>query len=216
MEKSKKIYGIPDKDYFFDNWIFIIITLFIFPHLAIFLLIRRTILHRRNLFKIGNILIILGFIFFSISGLFCYATTIAEYTMEEIDLLIYFIMFNAIIGSILFILGMYNKIKARRYRKYIDLIVNKKVEDLNGISAATRLSKNRVIKDLNTLIDRRYLERYVIDEKRNKIYLPEGYIEELNSIKNILTRVVTCKNCGASNKVEEKVGSCEYCGSYIS
>ncbi len=216
MEKSKKIYGIPDKDYFFDNWIFIIITLFIFPPLAIFLLIRRTILHRRNLFKIGNILIILGFIFFSISGLFCYATTIAEYTMEEIDLLLYFIMFNAIIGSILFILGMYNKIKARRYRKYIDLIVNKKVEDLNGISAATRLSKNRVIKDLNTLIDRRYLERYVIDEKRNKIYLPEGYIEELNSIKNILTRVVTCKNCGASNKVEEKVGSCEYCGSYIS
>lgn len=216
MEKNNKIYGIPDRDYFFDSWIFIIAMLFIFPPIAIFLLLRRTFLHRRNLFKIGNTLIILGIIFFALSGLYWYATTLAEYKKEEIDLLYNFSLFHTIIGIILFILGVYNKLKARRYRKYIDLIVNKRIEDLNGISAAIHLSKNKVIKDLNTLIDKRYLERYVIDEKRNKIYLPEGYIEELNSIKNILTRVVTCKNCGASNKIEEKVGRCQYCGSYIS
>lgn len=226
--KNRRIYGIPDKDYFFDNWIVIFFTLFWFTPIGILLLLRKISLHRRNLFKSGNISIVFG-IFFIFIG-FCFQLLLVpnnqlgiELALEpdEVELIIGFMLFNYITGAIILIIGILTKIKARRYRKYISLIVNCKTNDLTEISNKMRLSLKKVIKDLNILISKRYLERYVIDIKQNKIYLPEEVLErmkqEVEERKNQekYIRPVQCKNCGANNLLKEQVGRCEYCNSYI-
>lgn len=219
--KTKKIYGIPDKDYFFDNWIVIFFALFWFTPIGIILLFRKISLHRRNLFKAGNITIGFGILFAIIGYAFKYALEKVEFYAGDVEIIIFLMLLNFILGALLLTIGTLTKLKARRYRKYISLVVNQKVTDINEIKNKIKLSYNRTVKDLDTLISQRYLERYVLDLNQNKIYLPEELMEKLKreeaerQYKEKYTRPVQCPNCGANNLLEDKVGRCDYCNSYI-
>lgn len=217
----KKIYGIPDRDYFFDSWPVIIIALMWFPPIGLILLFRKKSLHRRNLFKSGNMSIGIGIFFLIIGWLFLTVLPDLSADATTLDVAIGLIFFNLIVGVISLIFGILTKLTAKRYRKYISLVVNRQTEDLNVIAQEMNLSRSKVINDLDKLISQRYLERYVINERENKIYLPEDLIarqrqeEIIKERQEKLHRVVTCKNCGANNLVKEKIGKCEYCNSYI-
>ena len=220
-ERYKRIYGIPDRDYFFDTWPVIIMALMFFPLIGFILLFRKRALHRRNLFKSGNMSIGIGIFFIIIGLLFMAVLPDLELDPESLNFTIGLIFFNFIVGIIAFGFGILTKLTANRYRKYISLVVNRKIEDINIICQEMKSSRNKVIKDLDNLITKRYLERYVIDEAENKIYLPEDLIikqrqeEMIRERKEKLQRIVECKNCGANNLVEERIGRCEYCNSYI-
>ena len=216
-----KIYGIPDKDYFFDTWPVIIIALMWFPLIGLILLFRKKALHRRNLLKSGNISIGIGIFFIIMGLLFLAILPDLSFDNDSTNFAIGLIYFNFIVGIIVLGFGILTKLTAKRYRKYISLIVNRKIEDLNVIANEMKSSRCKVIKDLDTLISKRYLEKYVIDEKENKIYLSEDLIakqrkeELLKERKEKFRRIVECKNCGANNLVEDRIGKCEYCNSYI-
>lgn len=225
---NNRIYGIPDRDYFFDSWPVIIIALIFFPLIGLILLLRKRALHRRNLFKAGNISIGVGIFFIAIGMLYISVLSDLEVTIDVFDFLIKFITLHFIVGTVVLILGLLTKVTASKYRKYIKLVVNRGTEDINVICQEMKLSRKKVIKDLDNLISKRYLERYVINEQDNKIYLPEVLLarqkqeesmkireELLKARKEKLKRIVTCKNCGANNLVEERIGKCQYCNSYI-
>lgn len=219
--KTRRLYGIPDKDYFFDNWFVIFLLLMFFPLFGIILLLRKISLHRRNLFKAGNTAI--GFGIFLISFGLLYQTVIidAYITPIELEIIIGLMIFHYITGTISLIIGILTKLKANRYRKYISLIVNYRTNDLTEISNKMKLSRKRVLKDLDTLISQRYLERYIISLEQNKIYLPEELYEqhlkekEEQEYREKYTRPVQCHNCGANNLLKERIGRCEYCNSYL-
>ena len=219
--KTKKIYGIPDKDYFFDNWIVIFFAIFWFTPIGIVLLLRKISLHRRNLFKSGNIAIGFGILFAIVGYAFKYALDEVEFYAGDVEIIIFLMLFNFILSVILLTIGILTKLKAKRYRKYISLVVNYKTSDLTEISNKMKLSRNRVLKDLDNLISTRYLERYVIDLNQNKIYLPEDVLEKIKQEEEErkyherYTRPVQCRNCGANNLLTDKIGRCEYCNSYI-
>lgn len=217
-----KIYGIPDKDYFFDNWIFILLCLyFIFP-VGFLLLFRKINLHRRNLFTSGKIAIgIAIFIFCFGLIIFISIISIEEIYIEDINLLYNFVKFIWTISLAVFGVGLLTRITSKKYQKYINLVVNEKIIDLNEIASRMKLSRNNVIKDLDRLINKRYLEDYVIEPNNNIIYHlkekleEEAFEQQRIKEKKMYTRVINCRNCGANNLIEEKIGKCRYCNSYI-
>ena len=57
---KRNVYGLPDKDLFIDNNIFIFMVSMFFPMIGFFFIARKAALHRRNLFTMGRFSIITG------------------------------------------------------------------------------------------------------------------------------------------------------------
>lgn len=68
------------------------------------------------------------------------------------------------------------------------------------------------------MIQKGYFKDAYINESTNEIVLPQKSKRELNNteataIEENQSKVVSCKCCGAQNKVTRSVVECEYCGS---
>lgn len=213
---------------FWCSWPIIIFALYVFFPLGIYLIIKKQKLHRRNIFTVGQKTLYASISLFAFGVLCCLPKIISLFVntpeLPPIEGLNYDVNTHVlettvgivfiILAIIVFFISIYQKKQGKKYRKYISCIVNKGLCDLDEISNKTSINKVNVIKDLETLIEKRYLNNYELDIEENRIYnIDEEKKRRIEKLKN--TRVVECPNCHANNKLEEKVGKCEFCNSYI-
>lgn len=232
---NNRIYGIPDKDYFFDNWIFIIVMLIVFFPLGFLLLLRKKDLHRRNVFEVGNTSIIIGISFF-IVGAFAIFFLKNIVVTDNLELLNSINIFK-IYGIIVFVFGILSKIKAMHYKEYIHYVVNDEIKDIDILSKKTNQKPIKTEKTLNELIKKNYLTNYEVKDNEIKYVKDEEIIEDYGkyestsfhptvnkiietNLKNSKSypsgTIMHCPNCGANNKISYEHSKCTYCNSDLS
>lgn len=107
------------------------------------------------------------------------------------------------------------------YKKYIDLVINQNYRSIDAIASAVGLPYDKVVMDLQNMIDMGYLKKAYIN-------MGSRIIEFIQPIQQTpapatgqsrpseQTVPVRCPDCGAKNvAVAGKVTECEYCGNPI-
>lgn len=232
---NKRVWGIPDKDFFFDSWPFIIATLLLFFPLGFILLLRKKDLHRKNVFEVGNTAIGLGFIFFIIGAFMQFYFTnviiVIGLDLAHIGNII------KVYGIVVLITGFISKLQAMHYKKYIQIVVNDNISDIPTISKESHEKQDKVEKTINKLIQKNYLKDYKINNNEVK-YIPRdtsikdygkydntsfhpdvNRIIETNLINNpkqASGKIIHCPNCGANNKITYTSYTCNYCNTDLS
>ena len=128
-----------------------------------------------------------------------------------------------IVGCLFFIAGgaiMFKKAKALKVegeatKKYLAIIINNNVRQLDSIASATGKQYDVVKADIQKLIDKGFLKNAFINENTRELVIPEAAPTQssTNNASYQQARVVSCPCCGANNKVSGATGECEYCGS---
>ena len=201
------------------SWPVIILAIFIFWPLAIILVIRRATIDRCFALVVGKILGIVGICSYVLVILGILACIINGYFLYE-DIAI--ILFFAIAGIVFRKVAKAIKTNAESVRRYLAVIINGNVRQLDQIASATGKSYEVVKKDINKLIQKGYLRNAYIDESTREIVLPVVESPENAKLNNTgpvgthdkpVAQVVTCPCCGANNTIFGNTGECEYCGS---
>lgn len=136
------------------------------------------------------------------------------------DIIVAIIIF-AIPAALLIKHGITAKGRIKRFKRYVGIISVENKTSLTDIASACSQSVDFVTKDLQIMINKKFFVNAYIDRDNNEIVL-EGKNNsniniDTNSDETVESKTVTCKNCGASNKIlADSVGECEYCGSPIS
>jgi len=214
------------------SWPIILVALYFFFPAGIYLIIKKSRLHRRNTFTIGRNTFSSAICLFVVGAIFYLPKMMLALTNNfykgidttDIEAIINSAFYSKalgygnliiMLGIIVLVLSFYQKHKAKQYQNYIGLIVNKGIEDLDEISKRMNLHKSKVIKDISVLMKRRYLpEHYDLDIEKNRIYdIPTEKRKREEKERN--SRIVQCPNCKANNLLVERIGKCEYCKSYI-
>lgn len=119
-------------------------------------------------------------------------------------------------GIWLLIIARNMKINGVKYKKYINLVINQHVTDIDNIAASMGVTYTVASRDLQKMIDSGYFTGGFINVNTREIVLLNS--NEVSSTQTnpsqAQTRVVACKSCGANNTVVAgKNNVCEYCGS---
>ena len=211
---------------FLYSWPVIIIALFFFWPIGFVLLIKRfstdktAVMSSSSAFLrvLGIIMVVFGA--FAVIGL---ASNIDEGIQTGIDAMTCVIVAFFIGGGVL-LLRKSSKIKkeGNEIRKYISVIVNHNVRDIDSISKAMGKTYEKARADVQNLIDKGFLKNAYIDEQIKQIVLAsDSFVNNaVNQAQeqaraDLRPRVVTCKCCGAINTITGPVGQCEYCDSPI-
>lgn len=109
-------------------------------------------------------------------------------------------------------------VKAGQYEKYVFIIMDEKEFVIDNIAGAMSLPVYAVKKDLKDMINKGYFQGAYINDRTNKIVLPKQNKKNVNEPApnyepKIEVKAVTCKSCGAPNRVTTSFAECEYCGS---
>lgn len=130
---------------------------------------------------------------------------------------------NTIVGSLFFIAGgavIFRKSKALKLegettKKYLAIIINNNVKQLDSIASATGKQYDVVKADIQKLIDKGFLKNAFINENTRELVIPDANPVQASThtAGSQQARVVSCPCCGANNTVYGTTGDCEYCGS---
>lgn len=117
-----------------------------------------------------------------------------------------------VIGGVwLFFVARKMKANGEKYKKYINLVINQKITDIDNIAASMGVNFEIARKDLQKMIDTGYFAGAFINVNTREIMLVNP---EANTKSQSQTRVVVCKSCGANNTISVGQSNvCEYCGS---
>ena len=180
-------------------------TIAFFP-VGMFLLFKRIDLDKRNGVYPSVPLIILGCIF----------TFFALVMIPEVS----GVMFYGIIAFLLMFNGIKSKKDFQRFKKYRAIIIDHQMTSIDDIATSMSSNYSRTRRDIKRMINKGYLDGAYINEDSKRVVLPKQYHNanmksDINNIKqNSDAQVITCKGCGATNKVSAGfVGECEFCGS---
>lgn len=203
---------------FLYSWPVIIIALFFFWPIGFVLLIKRFSTDKTAAMSSSSaVLKVLGIIMvvFGVIGLAA--------NIENIDAMTC-VMVAFFVGGGVMLLRKASKIKreGKEIRKYISIIVNHNVRDIDSISKAMGKTYEQAKADVQNLIDKGFLKNAYIDEQIKQVVLASDNVTN-NAVSqaqeqaraDLRPRVVTCKCCGAINTITGPVGQCEYCDSPI-
>ncbi len=196
------------------SWPVIIISIIVFWPLAIFLVYKRVKIDKRAGFTTGKIIKYLSYVSFFMVAMGIIACLGKGFTGEDFGMILFFL----IAGVALFMFAKKLSSNAEKYKKYISIIINGNEYILDNIASAMSLPINIVKKDLKDMINSGYFQGAYINDSTNEIVLPKTGKENINDIASndesqIEAKVITCKCCGAQNKVTTSGAECEYCGS---
>ena len=190
-----------NKNFNLYSWPVIIALLIFFWPVGIYLLYKKAQSDKKTALTASKILKILGNVFI----VFGIVTLIV------------------VVGIFYLILGIWLKkfakkllVSAENVKKYLAIVVNGNVRQLDSISAAVGKPYDKVKEDLQKLIDDGYLKNAYINESTREIVLAQPAASAQASFGagvGVATRIVTCPCCGANNTVVGATGECEYCGS---
>lgn len=202
------------------SWpVIIALIIFFFP-IGFFLLYRRFTVDKtatgknvKGLRNAGLILIGIG-LFYTIMGI-----TGELDTSDGSSIVAGVIIMLAIFGGTGFVF-LLTSIKMKKYgekyKKYISVIVNQKQQILDNIASCVGVTYETALSDLHKMLEFGYFPGAYVNEINREFVLPEKQQTQTNIPKTLLTKVVTCKGCGANNTVIiGGANECEYCGSPI-
>lgn len=199
------------------SWPAIVIAFIVFWPIGLFLIWKRTSIDKKAALLSGKTIGILGWVSLSIAFLGLFVSISDGIKSDDISAIIFFLL----AGAGLIALGKKIKNNADKSKKYISIIVNDGVIDIDNIAAAIPTSYENAKKDLQKMIDKGFFEDAYINESERQIVLPKkhqepSYNQSNNVEQNARMQVVICKGCGAQNSIAAgTVGECEFCGSKI-
>lgn len=203
------------------QWRVIIITFIFFWPLGIYFIWKRIDLDKKSQLNLGRNLIITGWVLTVLSIIYLIGA-LGDSTIAVGDMIFTVLLFGSS-GVGLIVLGKKSKKNAEKIKKYIALVVNQEVTSIEDIATAVALPYEITKKDIQKMIDKEYFTGAYINESTKEIVLPNNHKqgdekqEYINVNKpNAEMLVVTCKGCGANNKVTKgSVVECEFCGSPV-
>lgn len=196
------------------SWGLVIFLLIIFWPVGIFFLIRKLSIDKKASLTAGRKMTMWGWVVFSL-GILASCTIIEERSFEGSSTTFFMIL----AGVALVIIGRRSSIKAIKYKKYIDMIVNQGMRSIATISSAIPVSPEQAIADIQEIIKKGFFQNAYIDFSKNQIiFMGEDTRDEYVQRNSMINQqVVPCVGCGANNKVAKgMVSECQYCGSLIS
>ncbi len=186
------------------SWPVIIALLILFWPVGLYLLYKKAQSDKKTALTASKILKLLGNIFIVVG---------------IVTLIIVVGIFYLILGIVLKKFAKKLLASAENIKKYLAIVVNGNVRQLDSIAATVGKPYDQVKADLQKLIDDGYLKNAYIDEAMREIVLPQPAAATASAGASfgggvgVTTRVVTCPCCGANNTVVGATGECEYCGS---
>lgn len=197
------------------SWPLIVFLLIIFWPVGVYFLVRKLGTDKKASLSSGRKMTIWGWIIVG-GGLISSGALMEDGLASGILGTLFYIS----AGLALVFLGKRSSIKAEKNKKYIDLIVNKKLRSIGTISSAVPVSHDVAITDIEDMIKKGFFEDAYINYSVDEIVLVTDEVQANNlsyTNRQAEMKVVTCNGCGANNKVEKgKVENCQYCGSLIS
>ena len=195
------------------SWPLIIILLIIFWPVGVYFLIRKLSGDRKASLSSGRKMTIWGWVIAGM-GIISWTSLMEDGIIDGTLGMLFFVS----LGLILVYLGKKSSINATKYKKYIDLIVNRRLRSIATISSAIPVSHDTAIKDIQEMIDKGFFEDAYINYNLDEIvFSEEDEADERVKKHKVDMSVVPCNGCGANNKVEKgRVEHCQYCGSLIS
>ena len=197
-------------------WVVIAALLFLLWPLGLVLLVKKLTFDRSATFKCGTGLTVLSLMIILLGSAY-----LSYSVYRESHLSIHASILTA--GGIwLFILAMCTAAKARRYRKYIDLVVNHSQTSIEYMAAEVGVPYNKAVDDLRKMVSARYFPGAHVSIPRKELFFSHTQPAPVRDWKNdapaagsqAANRVVSCKGCGANNKIPAgQLAECEYCGS---
>ncbi len=210
------------------SWPILIIVTIAFWPVGVFLIWKRISVDRKTAMAAGRLISIFGWISVAFAGIGILAYLPEGITKDDV----YMALFFLIAGIVLVLLGRNTAKNAEKFKKYISIIVNHEETSIDNIAMAMPTSYEKAKEDLQKMINRGYFADAYINDADREIVLPsmeQSYVVKAevnvrtNTEVNIRTNteiemvVVSCKGCGANNKIEKgTVGECQFCGSPIS
>jgi len=197
------------------SWFWVILGLIIFWPIGLILLFKKINDDRTANIKSGGLVALISYVLISISAyqLLMFATRGSSAGLT-------FAIAMGIGGIWLNRISRNMKRTGKRYRQYIDLVVNQSQYSIDHIASVVGVSYDVAVNDLQKMISMGYFRGASVDYARRTIGLPVpvahapvvghaqgGFVQE---------RVAACPGCGANNRVSGAVSMCEYCGSPIS
>jgi len=199
------------------SWPAIIIICIVFWPVGLFLIWKRTTIDKKAALFSGKVVGILGWISLSLAFLGLFVSISDGMGSDDVTAILFFLL----AGVGLLALGKKTTTNADKSKKYISIIINDRVIDIDNIAAAIPTSYENAKKDLQKMIDKGFFESAYINESERQIIIPKKQQEPLynqssNAEQSIRMQVVTCKGCGAQNSIAAgTVGECEFCCSKI-
>lgn len=189
------------------SWPVIIILLFVFWPAALYLLYKKAQSEKKTALTASKILNILGTILI---------------VLGVVTIFVGVGVFYLIAGIVLKRFSKKLLESAENTKKYLAIVINGNVRQLDSIAATVGKPYDEVKKDLQKLIDNGYLKNAYINESTREIVIPQPSATIMaeatanasaSSSAGTSTRIIACPCCGANNAVVGAAGECEYCGS---
>ncbi len=198
------------------SWPVIIIALIIFWPLGLFLIIKRVSSDKTAMVNSsGKGMKIIGIALIAI-GVLGIIGSLDSFDFGSIVIGLFFIAG----GVVLMKKAKKIKTDGESIKKYLAIIVNGGVRELDTIAATTGKQYDVVKKDIQNMIDKGFLKNAYINENTREVVLATAAPANVNLIgqpaantaSSAAPRVVACPCCGANNTVTGALGECEYCG----
>jgi len=195
------------------SWLLVIILIIIFWPIGVYLLVKKLNADKKGSLSSGKGMIIWGWIIAGM-GIISWPTLMEDGFFSGTLGMLFFVG----AGISLVYIGKKTSLKSIKYKKYINIIINKHVTSIATIASAIPVSLDVAIKDIQDMIDKGFFENAYINYDLNEIALSHAVGVD-TQVKNhkVEMVVVSCNGCGANNKIKkQEVESCQYCGSLIS
>ena len=221
------------------SWITIIIVLVLFWPVGLILLFKKLSSDRSATFSGGSIITFIGWalFIFGLMGIIM-AFDDPEMVSPGITVLVIF----GIPGLLLIKKGKTTKKQGLKYKKYIQVIINEEVTDIDEIAAIMKKPSTEVYSDICEMISKGLLGSAKINKSRNTIdFIRPQYNSDNQEYVNVNKtpqmqtaytygtqaqykqepvvtfepKTIRCKACSANNFVESLPAQCDYCGSSL-
>ena len=206
-------------------WLLIAVCFILFWPLGVILLIKRLAVDRSAAITCGKSLNVIAYILTGVSCVYLFlmifmkSSFITSFSTHATFL---------IIGSMLLIfLAHRTEATGERYKKYIDLIINRSETSIDYIASDVGVTNFKAVSDLKAMIDIGYLPGAFVNVPGQRVHLP-GSTPAMDPVpaSNVFQppqpspqqppTAVTCKSCGANNKMTPgHLAECDYCGSHL-
>lgn len=196
------------------SWAVVIIVLIVFWPVGIYLLYKKLSGDKQAALNSGNTLFVIGLVL-AFMGVIAVIVGPSDQSMAVSGRIEYFIVFVCS-GLALLAIGILQKNRAKKCRKYIAVIANQRCTSIDEIAAAVPVSYETAVKDLQKMIDKGYFSNAYIDAAKREIVPVQSQTENGFNVATVQMETVVCKSCGANSTKPAGVPSkCEYCGSPI-
>jgi hypothetical protein len=197
------------------DWVITIIALIVFWPVGLYLLSRVMSQDRSAAVKGSSSPGVLGYILLGIGaiGMFSLFTSGESIKGENEGTLLVCIMF--VVGGMLVVVraGRYKR-DAKKYRRYIDIVVNHNQSSIDGIAAAVGVPYETARDNLQQMIDKRFFPGAYIHEGNRQLVRQVQQPAAAGAPAYSGAFVKACSGCGANNTVwPGRANECEYCGS---